>query len=181
VDLLIQAYAETRSSKAAANQASPCLVVAGPGLETPFGNEMRDLATKSCPPGSVFFPGMLTGDAKWGALYFSEAFALISHQENFGIAVAESLACGRPVLISNKVNIWREIDEDNAGLAADDNPAGARQLFQSWFMLSTEEKAAKERAARSTYEKRFCSRVAAQNLLTTIEELAMRSRVRSPH
>ena len=52
---------------------------------------------------------MLTGDAKWGAFFGSEAFILPSHQENFGIAVAEALACGRPVLLADKVNIAEDI------------------------------------------------------------------------
>ena len=92
-------------------------MIAGPGLDTAFGREMRQLAESLCPQPStltpqpaVFFPDMLTGDAKWGALYGCEAFVLPSHQENFGIAVVEALACGKPVLISNQVNIWREIE-----------------------------------------------------------------------
>ena len=59
---------------------------------------------------------MLTGDAKWGAFFASEAFILPSHQENFGIAVAEALGCGKPVLLADKVNIAEEIAEDGAGL-----------------------------------------------------------------
>jgi glycosyltransferase involved in cell wall biosynthesis len=39
---------------------------------------------------------MLSGDLKWGAFHAAEAFVLPSHQENFGIAVAEAMACGVP-------------------------------------------------------------------------------------
>src|SRR6185436_2931743 len=53
----------------------------------------------------VTWTGMLTGDTKWGALRAAEVFALTSHQENFGIAVVEALACGTAVLISRQVNI----------------------------------------------------------------------------
>lgn len=53
---------------------------------------------------------------KWGAFGAADVFVLPSHQENFGIAVAEALACGTPVLISNKVNIWREIQAGGGGL-----------------------------------------------------------------
>ena len=42
----------------------------------------------------VTFTGMLTGKPKWGAFAAAEAFILPSHQENFGIAVVEALACG---------------------------------------------------------------------------------------
>ena len=63
----------------------------------------------------ITWAGLLQGDLKWGALLAAEAFILPSHQENFGIAVAEALAVGTPVLISYKVNIWLEIEADNAG------------------------------------------------------------------
>jgi glycosyltransferase involved in cell wall biosynthesis len=74
---------------------------------------------------------MLLGELKWGALYSAEALVLPSHQENFGIVVVESIACGVPVLISNKVNIWREIAADGAGLVANDNLSGTIELLQS--------------------------------------------------
>jgi len=54
----------------------------------------------------VTWPGMLRGDMKWAAFRAAEVFGLPSHQENFGIVVAEALAYGKPVLISDKVNIW---------------------------------------------------------------------------
>ena len=100
---------------------------------------MQDLAARNCPPNTVFWPGMLGGDAKWGAIYHSEALVLFSHQENFGIAVVEALACEKPVLISNQINIWREIESDGAGLVGDDTPEGAENVLRRWAGLSIEE------------------------------------------
>jgi glycosyltransferase involved in cell wall biosynthesis len=51
----------------------------------------------------VSWTGMLSGDLKWGAFHAADVFILPSHQENFGIVVAEALSCSLPVLISNKV------------------------------------------------------------------------------
>jgi hypothetical protein len=76
---------------------------------------------------------MLSGAAKWGALYGCEAFVLPSHQENFGIAVVEALACGKPVLISDQVNIWREIVEDGAGLVEGDTEEGVEKLLRNFL------------------------------------------------
>lgn len=61
------------------------------------------------------FTGMLVGETKLAAINDSDLFVLPSFSENFGIAVIEALACGLPVLISDKVNIWREIDAAGAG------------------------------------------------------------------
>ena len=62
----------------------------------------------------VIFTGMLKNEMKWGAYYFRH-FCLPSHSENFGIVVAEALSCGCLVGISDKVNIYQEIKNANAG------------------------------------------------------------------
>lgn len=177
VDILIRAYAELWQT-AAAGQLGPLpkLVMAGPGLETTFGQQMHSLVANTCPPSSVFWPGMLTGDAKWGSLHHAGAFVLTSHQENFGIAVVESLACGTPVLISNQINIWREIDKDKAGLVAADTLTGARQLLRSWQNHSPIEKQVMKDNAKICYEKNFRMDTAAQKLLEAIQDaLGMQS------
>jgi glycosyltransferase involved in cell wall biosynthesis len=155
------------------------LVIAGPGAETDFGKKMLELAAATCPPGSVFWPGMLTGDAKWGALYGAEALVLVSHQENFGIAVAEALSCGTPVLISNQINIWQEIEEDRAGFVSDDTLAGSEQLLRRWKTLSPADHTKMKRAAQTSYENRFGIARAALNVLTLLEESAEHPRVGS--
>jgi len=68
---------------------------------------------------------MLRGELKWGRLSCERGSILLpSHQENFGIAVVEALACGVPVLISDKVNIWREVEADGAGIVGSDSVEG---------------------------------------------------------
>ncbi len=64
----------------------------------------------------VYFLGLLTGEEKWAVLASSRVFALPSLQENFAIAVAEALQLRVPVLITDKINIWREIVEADAGM-----------------------------------------------------------------
>ncbi|HEX4349414.1 MAG TPA: glycosyltransferase, partial [Verrucomicrobiae bacterium] len=156
VELLINAYAVFCREAGAAGQAIvPNLVIAGPGLDTAHGQEMQALAARSCPPNSVFWPEMITGHAKWGAIYHCEAMVLFSHQENFGIAIVEAMACEKPVLISNQINIWREIEEDGAGLAGPDTPEGSEDILRRWAGLSPEEKLAMKSAAKSAYENRF--------------------------
>lgn len=88
----------------------------------------------------VHWTGSLTGDVKWGALRASQAFVLPSHTENFGIAVVESLAAGRPVLISDKVNIWKPIQDAGVGLVEPDTLEGTFQLLHRWLSRSDEER-----------------------------------------
>ena len=58
---------------------------------------------------------MLEGRDKLAAFRDSFMFVLPSYSENFGISVVEAMACGKPVVVSNKVNIWREVARNKAG------------------------------------------------------------------
>lgn len=128
LDLLIRAYGALGD-----RETLPALVIAGPGGERAFGQDMRKLAAGLAPVELIYFAGMLQDGAKWAAFRGCLAFVLPSHQENFGIAVVEALACGKPVLISNKVNIWQEIAQGGAGLVAPDTLEGTTQLLEQWL------------------------------------------------
>ncbi len=110
----------------------------------------------------VTFTGPLWDAEKWGALAASEVFILPSHQENFGIAVVEALSCGVPVLISNRVNIWREVVSDGGGFADDDTIEGTTHLLRRWLNA---DHAAMRAAARRSAEARFDIRQTAATLL----------------
>jgi len=148
-DLLIRAFAKT-----AGNIDSARLVIAGPD-QAGWTKDLRALAEGLNLSRKLLWTGMLSGDSKWGMLRLAEAFVLPSHQENFGIAVAEALACGTPVLISNKVNIWREIGQDQAGLVDDDDERGTTRLLEKWLGMTPEARAAMRGDARRCFESRF--------------------------
>ena len=75
------------------------------------------------------------------------------------------MACGVPVLISNKVNIWREILADGAGLVASDDLEGTAQLLQQWLAMSTYEQQNMQKQAQKCFNNRFEISKAAQSLL----------------
>ncbi|MBG9377065.1 glycosyltransferase [Panacibacter sp. DH6] len=168
VDLLIQSYVDIVKGSNTANQTNiPKLVIVGPGMNTPFGKNLLTMAA-DLKDEYIFFPGMLTGDAKWGAFYNCDAFILPSHQENFGIAVAEAMACSKPVLISNQVNIFREIETSHSGIVADDTVEGVSYLLNSFFSLTDVEKKQMGVNAKTTYEKYFAAAPAAQKMLSIL-------------
>ena len=84
--------------------------------------------------------------------------------------VAEALACGKPILISNKVNIWREIEADGAGLVADDTQAGTDVLFNRWLNMREAEFAAMQKKTIPCFQNRFHVRRAGERLLEIIRE-----------
>jgi glycosyltransferase involved in cell wall biosynthesis len=92
------------------------LVVAGP--DDGYLAAAKGFAASAGVADKVLWLGMLSGEAKKAAFADCAAFALPSWSENFGIAIVEAMACGRPVVISDRVNIWREIDAAGAGLVS---------------------------------------------------------------
>ena len=170
VDLLIEAFAKT-------NKVQPDLemVIAGPdqlGLQT----KLQQLALKHGISDKITWTGMLKDDMKWGAYLNAEAFILPSHQENFGIVVAEALSCSLPVLITNKVNIWQEIAEDNAGLVADDTVDGCVALISRWQQMDDSSKAEMRSNAYDCFMNRFEITKAALGLFKIFERrLKLRS------
>lgn len=162
-DLLIQAFARISS-----REHNLQLVIAGPD-QTGWATRLKAMAVSLGIADRITWPGMLQGDEKWGAFYAAEAFCLPSHQENFGIVVAEALGCGKPVLISNKVNIWREIKADGAGIVYDDNTQGTTQGLLLWLDLPQSEKIAMQAAARHCFVTRFGIDRAADSLIRILQ------------
>jgi glycosyltransferase involved in cell wall biosynthesis len=162
-DLLVEAFAI-----AAEQDDSLHLMLAGPD-QTGLVPRLQALASAAGIAGRISWPGMLQGDIKWGAFHTAEVFALPSHQENFGIAVAEALGCGLPVLISDKVNIWREIAADGAGIVEPDTLQGTRQALQRWLALAPEQLTQYRERAASSFLRRFSVDAMANSLLAALE------------
>jgi glycosyltransferase involved in cell wall biosynthesis len=161
-DILIEAF-----GRIFRQQSNWHLVIAGPD-QVGWRSELDERAARLGLGSRVTWTGMIDGAMKWGALRAAEVFVLPSHQENFGIAVAESLAVGVPALVSNKVNIWREIERDKAGMAAEDTLEGTCIVLQSYVDLTEAAKRAMRRAATECFGRRFEIGKAAQNLCSVL-------------
>lgn len=158
VDIIIDAFA-----RAYRDTPDQWLVIAGPdetGLQAALQAQAKRLGIAD----RVLFPGLLQGDNKWGAYAAADCFVLPSHQENFGIVVAEALSAGLPVLISDQVNIYHEILACRAGLVSADNSTAFAALLGQWRQLADSDKAAMRLAARQCFLQHFAIDAAAQSL-----------------
>jgi glycosyltransferase involved in cell wall biosynthesis len=169
VDSLVKSYIKLQQLAKSNHQQLPKLVIAGPGLDTNFAKKILiDVAKHPEIKDNIYFPGMLSGESKWGAFYCCEAFVLPSHQENFGIAVVEAMACGKPVLISNQVNIWREINNGEAGIIEDDNLIGTENMLKQWLSLAPDEKLKMGERATESFKKYFTLDKSVSNMIAVI-------------
>jgi len=153
-DLLLEAFAKVANPELQ-------LVMAGPD-EIGWEAELKTQAARLGIAERITWTGMVRGDAKWGAFYGSEAFILPSHQENFGIAVADALACGVIPLISDKVNIAPDVAADGAGLMESDTLEGTVKLIEDFQGLSAEQRRKMRQLALDCYANRYALKSAAQ-------------------
>ena len=162
-DLLIEAFAQVSTAHKDLH-----LVMAGPD-QTGWAQQLKAQASRLGISDRVSWPGMLQGDDKWGAYYAAEVFCLPSHQENFGIVVAEALACGTPALISNKVNIWREIEADAAGFVDENTVEGTVRSLLRWLALEIKDNEQMAQRAERCFTQRFHIQRAAERLIEIIK------------
>ena len=98
------------------------LVVAGRGDQV-FERELRERAERPDLLGRVSFVGFVDGDEKWEHLRTAGVFVLPSQAENFGVAVAEAVAAGCPVVLTREVDIATMLETSGAALIAEPTPA----------------------------------------------------------
>jgi len=111
--LLIPAFAEVVKK-----EKNAVLIIAG-GDESGYGETVRKLVKECKLVSNVIFTGMLTGEDKIAAYSESDIFVLPSYSENFGMALAEAMLFGLPVITTKYVGIAPDILKNKAGLIID--------------------------------------------------------------
>jgi glycosyltransferase involved in cell wall biosynthesis len=113
---LLEAWAQVVASHPDAE-----LIVAGSGAEA-YVQLLHETVAALDLHDNVSFAGFVTGTEKQRLLASSWAFALPSHQENFGVAVLEAIAAGLPVVISDAVQLRAFVEAHDLGLITDRTP-----------------------------------------------------------
>lgn len=108
-------------------------IIAGPDEEG-YGSQLKRWIHQKGIEEQVTLTGFVGDEKKRALLRDSDIFCLPSYQENFGLAVVEAMAAGLPVVVSNQVNIYHEIQAAQAGFVtlcdADEIAFALRRLLQ---------------------------------------------------
>lgn len=161
LDLLIRAFAAE-----AAQYPDLDLMIAG--ADDGLGQSLQLLVDQLGLADRVHVPGLLRADLKWGALRACELFCLPSHQENFGLAVVEAMACRRPVLISTAINLADEVRQAGAGLVQPDTLADTAAALGQWLRLTESERQAMGEQAQALFVRRFQLEKGVEELLNIL-------------
>ena len=82
-------------------------------------------------PGRVDFVGWVSGEVKVDLLRRSSLFALPSRHENFGLAAAEAMAAGVPVVVASEVGMSSDVTEGGAGWVASNDDEFASAIAEA--------------------------------------------------
>ena len=110
LDLLVPAFKSVSQTHAEAR-----IAFVGPDNDG-YGADVRRWCREQCVHDKVFFIDHLGFEDVKEAYVDADLFVLPSYTENFGLTVVEAMACGTPVVISDQVNIWRDVLASGAGL-----------------------------------------------------------------
>ncbi|MBD2106263.1 MULTISPECIES: hormogonium polysaccharide biosynthesis glycosyltransferase HpsP [unclassified Nodosilinea] len=132
------------------------LVLAGgnpqdPAYEQAIGDRLRATSLGD----RTALTGFVTGNTKAALLQAADLFVLPSYYENFGIAVAEAMAAGVPVVVSKGVYIWPDITSSGSGWVCDLSVDGVAQALVEALKDSAQRQLRGQRArayARECYD-----------------------------
>jgi glycosyltransferase involved in cell wall biosynthesis len=144
------------------------LIIAGPAE----GGHLEELQRLAQELGlrSAQFVGELRGAEKERAFRSSRVFVLPSHNENFGMAIAEALGYGVPVVASHGTP-WEVLKKEGAGYWVDNKPESIAHALEQAMGLSVEQRARMGAAGRRIVETRFSPRAIAEQMKRAYEEL----------
>ena len=139
------------------------LWIAGEG-EVGYIKELKQLAGQLGIERRVRFPGGVYGDEKWRLFREADLFVLPTHSENFGIAVAEALACGTPV-ITTQGTPWQELETRHCGWWTEVGTTPITLALTDFLQKSDAELETMGRNGRRLVEEKYSSRKMAEDML----------------
>ena len=161
LDVLIPAWARLAREKAFED----CLLVlAGPDYQGHRAVVERWIEEHGL-SSRVLLVGMVKGRQRLARYRRADVFVLPSHSENFGLAIAEALACGTPV-ITTVHTPWSILSDVDAGRWVSDDAESIANVLRELLQLSEAERAAMGERGRRTIHERHALPVQAARLRT---------------
>lgn len=139
------------------------ILVAGEG-EADYVEAMKRMICDRGLQDIVQLIGGVYGDEKWRLFQTSDFFVLPTHSENFGLAIAESLASGTPV-ITTVGTPWSDLNSSEAGAWIEIGTESLVETLRRFLSLSEDELEAMGRNGRKLIETKYSAHVMAEQMM----------------
>ncbi|MCC7409006.1 MAG: glycosyltransferase [Phycisphaeraceae bacterium] len=128
------------------------VVLAGGVEDQAYAARINELVAREGLGGHVLMAGFVRGQAQLSLYQASDLMVLPTAQENWGLVLSESLACGTPVVTTYGVDIWKDLQASGAGTIVE--PTGTALAEAIGPLLADREKlaAAGQRARAWVFE-----------------------------
>lgn len=114
--------------------------------------------------------GGVYGDKKWELFQTSDFFVLPTHSENFGLAIAESLASGTPV-ITTVGTPWNDLNSSNSGAWIEIGTQPLVDTLKRFLSLSDEEMETMGKNGRKLIETKYSAKVMAEEMMEVYQSI----------
>lgn len=139
------------------------IIIAGEG-ENNYVHELQLMAQKNEIEDKIQFIGGVYGNQKWKLFQTADVFVLPTHSENFGIVVAEALACGTPV-ITTIGTPWQELETYHCGWWTKIGTEATIKALRSFLALTEKDLELMGQNGRTLIEKKYSAKSMAQNMM----------------
>lgn len=139
------------------------ILVAGEG-DADYVEAMKRMICDRGLQDSVQLIGGVYGDEKWRLFQTSDFFVLPTHSENFGLAIAESLASGTPV-ITTVGTPWSDLNSSEAGAWIEIGTEPLVETLRRFLSLSEDELETMGRNGRKLIETKYSAHVMAEQMM----------------
>lgn len=143
--------------------------IAGEGEER-YITLLKNKATQLGIAQQIDFCGGVYGEEKWRMFQKADVFILPTYSENFGIAVAEALASGTPV-ITTKGTPWEELATHKCGWYTEVGTSPTTNALRQFLQTSEDELEAMGKRGRNLVEERFSTIVVAKQMLELYKKI----------
>ena len=164
INFLIEASAELRAELRGYK-----IIVAGEGeadYVSALKRKILDLGLQDV----VELVGGVSDAEKWRLFQTSDFFVLPTHSENFGLAIAEALASGTPV-ITTVGTPWRDLNKTRSGAWIEIGTKPLAETLRRFIALSDDELERMGRNGRKLIESKYSAKVMAEQMMKIYQGL----------